>query len=117
MPTHQGDQDEGLSEYEQLEHSLWMALMCACECCDRIDEYPAPLEASDDPTEWAKIVAPLAQADGWTAPGVCFLLCPDCRAKGVDWQKRYTPLPGGGIRAEDRERFQRWMDSNPDRPA
>jgi hypothetical protein len=107
------DANRGFTEYESLEHALWMALECMCSYCDRCDEYPAPLESADNPTEWAKIVAPLAQADGWTAPGVCFLLCPDCRAKGVDWRKKYVPPPGGGIRAADRLHFQRALDSRP----
>ena len=117
MPSEDGDENRELSEYEHLEHALWMALLCVCGCCHRCDEYPAPLESTDDPTEWAKIVAPLAQADGWTAPGLCFLLCPDCRANGMNWREKYVPPPGGGIRAADRERFQRWMDSRPEHPA
>jgi hypothetical protein len=107
-------QNQRLSPYEQLEHALWANLVCMCDCCERCDEYP-PRGDDEEPTDWAKIVAPLAQADGWTAPGVCFLLCPDCRAKGVDWQKLYTPPPCGGISSADREWFQRWLDSDPDR--
>jgi len=101
------------SEYAELEHALWCNLLCVCDCCERYDEYPAPLEAADNPTEWAKIVAPLAQAGGWTAPGVCFLVCPDCRSKGVDWRKLYKPPPSGGIPMADREAFQRALDSDP----
>jgi hypothetical protein len=101
------------SDYEQLEHALWFHLMCMCSCCDRCDEYPASMEATDEPSEWAKIVAPLAQADGWTAPGVLFLLCPDCRARGVDWRKLYSPPPSG-FRLVDREAFQRQLDHGPD---
>lgn len=107
------DENQGFSEYESLEHALWSALECMCSCCDRCDKYPVPFASSDNPTEWAKIVAPLAQADGWTAPGVCFLLCPDCRASGVDWRKEYVPPPRGWIPAADRERFQRALDSRP----
>src|SRR4051812_31160705 len=92
MPTEHNDQGE-MSDYERLEHSLWLALMCSCDCCDRCDKYPAEMEVWGNPTEWAKIVAPLAQADGWTAPGDCFLLCPGCRAAGVDWQAYCTPPP------------------------
>jgi hypothetical protein len=99
------------SEYEQLEYAVWFHLECRCDYCHRIDEYPAPIAAADESIDWSKIVAPLAQADGWTAPGELFLLCPGCRAKGVDWQKIYAPPPSGGIPASDREAFQRWLDS------
>src|SRR5262245_49877886 len=113
MSTNVGNATSKLTEYERLEHSLWMALMRACDCCNRLDKYPAPLEAADDPTEWAKIVAPLAEADGWTAPGICFLLCPSCRAANVDWQSNYTPMPSGGVWLANRavrESFQRALD-------
>ena len=106
-------QNQRLSDYEQLEHALWFNLECMCDYCHHCDEFPAPMAASDAPSEWAKVVAPLAEANGWTAPGVCFLLCPDCRAKGLDWQRLYTPPPSGGVHSSDREVFQRWLDSDP----
>lgn len=99
-----------ITELAELEHALWLDLLCMCNCCDRHDDYPAPIKPADNPTEWARIVAPLAYADGWTAPGVCFLLCPDCRARGVDWQKLYSPPPDGGIPLDQREAFQRAVD-------
>ena len=73
------------------------------------------MEAADDPTEWAKIVA-ARQADGWSAPGVLFLICPDYLARGVGWQKCYTPPPHG-FRHADREAFQRFLDRPRDRPS
>src|SRR5262245_44279098 len=110
MPSDHNNQYQGWSDYERLEHSLWSSLICICDYCKRCDEYAAALDAADNATEWAKIVAPLAQADGWSAPGMYFLLCPDCRTKGVDWQKHDTPPPGG-LNAADPEHFQKWLDS------
>jgi hypothetical protein len=76
-----------------LDDALYHKLGCTCSCCDRYDDYPAPMDACDDTEAWSKFVAPLAAVDGWTSPGCLFLLCPTCRETGADWRKHYVPPP------------------------
>lgn len=66
----------------ELEWSLWMALMCRCEICDKwedLSSFNQLLES--DPIAWSKVVTPIVQAAGWSTPEEGILLCATCASK------------------------------------
>jgi hypothetical protein len=64
---------------EEIEWSLWCALMCQCENCGAVLDLGQFDDLADaNPIEWAKVAAPFVKERGWSTPREFELLCPEC---------------------------------------
>ncbi len=63
---------------DEIEHSLWLQLLCECCSCNKLLDLSAFEHLFDNPIEWANAAAPVVQAQGWVAPREGELNCEVC---------------------------------------
>ena len=68
---------------DEIEHSLWLQLLCQCGRCNKLLELSEFEHLFDNPIEWAKAAAPIVQAQGWVAPREGELVCDSCVCEGA----------------------------------
>jgi hypothetical protein len=69
-------------DYDILEYSLWMALLCECASCGKCEDLSSFDELLDiDPIEWSKAVTPVVRAAGWSSPEEGTFFCALCASK------------------------------------